>query len=74
MLEVVRLVCELAGTEVTPDVRGHGTPAGEIPRQWVDSTKLREATGWAPRVTLEEGLRRTVQWYREHVREDRRPR
>ncbi len=64
--EVVELVCTLAGTGVTPDVRGSGTPAGEISRQWVDAAKLRELTGWAPRVTLEEGLRRTIAWYREH--------
>jgi UDP-glucose 4-epimerase len=29
-----------------------------------DARKLREATGWAPRVSLEEGLARTVDWYR----------
>jgi CDP-glucose 4,6-dehydratase len=66
VLEVVELVCRVAGAEVEPDVRGHGTPAGEIDRQWVDSTKLRERTGWEPRVGIEEGLRRTVEWYRAH--------
>jgi nucleoside-diphosphate-sugar epimerase len=29
-----------------------------------DSTKFREATGWAPAVDLREGLRRTVEFYR----------
>ena len=71
VLEVVRLTCLLAGTGVEPDVRGRGTPAGEIPRQWVDSTKLRSLTGWAPRVGLEEGLRRTVEWYRAYGSEER---
>jgi CDP-glucose 4,6-dehydratase len=65
--EVVELVCTLAGTGVTPDVRGSGTPSGEISRQWVDPSKLRELTGWGPRVDLEEGLRRTIAWYREHL-------
>ena len=66
VLEVVELVCKVAGTDVSPDVRGEGTPHAEIDRQYVDSTKLRERTGWAPRVGLEEGLRRTVEWYRAH--------
>ncbi len=66
VLEVVDLVCRVAGIDVAPDVRGAGTPHAEIDRQWVDSTKLRELTGWAPRVGLEEGLRRTVDWYRAH--------
>jgi CDP-glucose 4,6-dehydratase len=66
VLEVVELVCRLAGTGVVPDVRGTGTPAGEISRQWVDSSKLRDASGWAPRVSLEEGLQRTVEWFTAH--------
>jgi CDP-glucose 4,6-dehydratase len=64
--EVVALLCEVAGTDVAPDIRGTGTPDGEIDRQYVDSTKLRERTGWRPRVELREGLRRTVEWYRQH--------
>jgi CDP-glucose 4,6-dehydratase len=67
VLEVVALMCRVAGTSVEPDIRGTGTPPGEIKRQWVDSSKLRAMSGWAPRISLEEGLRRTVDWYREHV-------
>ncbi|MCW2991016.1 MAG: NAD-dependent epimerase/dehydratase [Solirubrobacterales bacterium] len=66
VLEVVDLLCRVAGTDVTPDVQGSGTPHAEIDRQYVDSTKLRELTGWRPQVGLEEGLRRTVEWYRAH--------
>ena len=64
--EVIALICRLADTEVEPDIRGHGTPPHEIDRQWVDATKLRELTGWAPQVGLEEGLARTIEWYRAH--------
>jgi CDP-glucose 4,6-dehydratase len=66
VLDVVKLVCQLAGTEVEPDIRGHGTPSGEIDRQWVDHTKLTELTGWRPTVELEDGIARTIAWYREH--------
>jgi CDP-glucose 4,6-dehydratase len=62
----VALICRLAGSGVAPDIRGSGTPAGEIDRQWVDAAKLRELTGWRPRVGLEDGLARTIDWYREH--------
>jgi CDP-glucose 4,6-dehydratase len=65
VLDVVSLICRLAGTGVVPDVRGEGTPAGEIDRQWVDYTKLHELTGWEPAVELEEGLRRTIAWHRD---------
>ena len=69
--EVVDLIAELAGSGVAPEYRGSGTPSGEIDRQYVDSTKLRDLTGWAPRVGLRDGFVRTLRWYREHP--DARP-
>ena len=70
--EVVALIARLSGTGVEPDVRGTGNPEGEIDRQYVDPAKIRERLGWEPAVGLEEGLRRTLDWYREH-REARAP-
>ena len=64
--EVVGLIARLAGTGVEPEIRGRGNPAGEIDRQWVDPSKLRETCGWEPAVGLEEGLGRTIDWYRAH--------
>jgi CDP-glucose 4,6-dehydratase len=64
--DVVARICALAGTEVEPDIRGTGTPNGELDRQYVDASKLRALTGWEPRVDLDEGLRRTIEWYRAH--------
>ena len=64
VLEVIGAVCTAAGVDVTPDLRGTGTPAGEIDRQWVDPSKLTGLSGWQPQVGLDEGLRRTIEWYR----------
>jgi CDP-glucose 4,6-dehydratase len=64
--EVVETIAALAGSAVEPDFQGTGNPEGEIDRQLVDSAKLRELTGWSPRVNLESGLRRTLEWYRDH--------
>ena len=64
--EIVEIICEVSGTELEPDIRGTGGLAGEIERQFLDSTKIREVVGWEPEVELEEGLRRTVEWYRDH--------
>jgi CDP-glucose 4,6-dehydratase len=66
--DVVALICRLAGSGVEPEIRGTGTPHGEIDRQWVDSAKLSALTGWRAQTGLEEGLRRTIEWYREHPR------
>lgn len=66
--EVVELIARLSGSGVEPDIRGTGNPEGEIDRQFVDATKIRELVGWTPQVSLEEGLRRTIEWYRAHPR------
>jgi CDP-glucose 4,6-dehydratase len=66
VLDVVELICRLAGSGVRPDVRGSGTPAGEIDSQWVDFSKLRLLTGWEPQVPLQDGLGRTIAWQRAH--------
>jgi UDP-glucose 4-epimerase len=33
---------------------------------YADTTKIRNALGWAPRVKLREGLQRTIEYYRRH--------
>ncbi|HSI80524.1 MAG TPA: GDP-mannose 4,6-dehydratase [Solirubrobacterales bacterium] len=64
--EVVATVARLVGGGVEPEIRGAGNPAGEIDRQYVNATKIREVCGWAPEVELEDGLARTIDWYRSH--------
>jgi CDP-glucose 4,6-dehydratase len=64
--EVVDLIAEVSGTEIEPEYRGAGNPDGEIDHQYVDSSKLRELTGWRPAVELRDGLARTLEWYRGH--------
>jgi CDP-glucose 4,6-dehydratase len=64
--EVVRTIAAVAATGLDPEFQGRGNPDGEIDRQYVDSTKLRELTGWTPEVGLRDGLARTLEWYREH--------
>jgi nucleoside-diphosphate-sugar epimerase len=31
-----------------------------------DNTRLRSATGWTPRLSLEQGLGQTVEWWKQH--------
>lgn len=64
--EVVELIVAAADAVIEPDFQGAGNPDGEIDRQFVDSTKLRELTGWRPRVELSDGLDQTMEWYRAH--------
>jgi len=67
VMEIVRTLISVSGSEVEPDVRGTGTPHGEIDRQYLDATALREELGWEPAWDLERGLRATWDWYSRHL-------
>lgn len=60
------LLAELTKTECK---RVHG-PAkkGEQARSVVDSAKLRQEAGWEPKTSLQEGLARTVEFFREKLK------
>ena len=62
MLELARLIIELAGSrsEISFIDRPTDDPAVRCP----DITLARDKLGWEPRITTEEGLRRTIDWFR----------
>jgi UDP-glucose 4-epimerase len=41
---------------------------GEVMRSALDSAKARRELGWKPEVSLDEGLKRTVEWFANNVR------
>jgi UDP-glucose 4-epimerase len=59
------------------DVAGGGTArhvpwpaekkAIDIGSSYCDSTRIRDAVGWTPRVGLRAGFARTIEYYRAHV-------
>jgi CDP-glucose 4,6-dehydratase len=67
VLKIVRTLIAVSGQDVEPDIQGEGTPAGEISRQYLDSSAIREELGWEPRWELEEGLRAAWHWYERHL-------
>jgi len=65
-LEVVKRILHATGKpdsliEYVVDRPGHDR------RYALSSEKLMRETGWAPRVSFDEGLTRTVDWYRHHA-------
>jgi CDP-glucose 4,6-dehydratase len=67
VLEIVRQLIEIAGWEGEPDIRGHGTPHGELSRQWLDCSAISEHLGWAPEWGLRQGLEATYEWYEQEL-------
>jgi CDP-glucose 4,6-dehydratase len=65
VLELVDLIRSLAGADLEPEVLDEAV--NEIREQRVDAGKARRELGWTPRHGLEEGLRRSIEWYREYL-------
>ena len=64
--ELYEKIAERIGSGLKP---GRG-PArmGDVRDSQADITAAREALGWEPRVTLEQGLERTIEFYRQSLR------
>jgi CDP-glucose 4,6-dehydratase len=63
VLDVVRRLIAAAGAGVAPLIQGSGTPPGELDRQAVDASALRDELGWRPSWELDRGLAETYRWY-----------
>jgi CDP-glucose 4,6-dehydratase len=53
------------GVQARLDVRNEAKH--EIQHQWLSAAKARKVLGWKPEYTLDEGLDRTIAWYREFL-------
>lgn len=63
VLELVQRILELTGSTLDPDVRNEAT--NEIRHQYLSAAKARALLGWSPLFTLEQGLKLTIEWYRD---------
>lgn len=61
--ELAMRIARIVGVEL--EIRTGAPAPGGPPRRCPDISKMR-ALGWSPGVGLDEGLQRTVAWYREH--------
>jgi CDP-glucose 4,6-dehydratase len=66
VLELVKRLLNLMNSDLKPDIRNDAT--NEIPHQYLSAAKAREMLGWKPMFSLDEGLRRTIDWYRDFLR------
>jgi len=65
VLDLVDRILLLMGSNLRPDVRGEA--CGEIRRQTLSAARARRELGWQPAFTLDDGLSRTIEWYRSYL-------
>jgi len=65
VLEIAERIVALTHSDLELDVRGEAT--NEIRRQCLSAKKARRVLGWKPLYTLEEGLERTIAWYKDFL-------
>ena len=67
--ELVEIIFDLIGAERRVEVEEQRLrpKASEVARLCADTTLLRQLSGWEPKITLREGLTRTIDWVRNHL-------
>jgi CDP-glucose 4,6-dehydratase len=63
VIEIARKILALMKSDLELDVRNEAT--NEIQQQYLSAAKARRELGWKPLFTLDEGLDRTIAWYRD---------
>lgn len=63
VIEFVRCILQEMESELKPVI--HSEATNEILRQYLSASKARLMLNWQPSFTLNEGLRRTISWYKE---------
>jgi CDP-glucose 4,6-dehydratase len=63
VLTLTQKILDRMKSSLEPDVRAEAR--NEIQHQWLSAAKARKVLGWSPQFTLDEGLDRTIAWYRE---------
>jgi CDP-glucose 4,6-dehydratase len=59
--QLVERILGVMDSKLLPDVRNEAS--NEIVHQYLSAAAARRDLGWSPRFTLEDGLRRTIDWY-----------
>jgi UDP-glucose 4-epimerase len=65
--DLVKKIAALTDTKSSIEIGALEYRPTEIWRMFADSSRARSLFGWTPRVSLDEGLKLTVDWYREYL-------
>lgn len=62
VLDMAQKILSLMGSSLTPDIKNEAS--NEILKQHLSAKKARDVLGWKAQRSLDDGLRNTIEWYR----------
>jgi UDP-glucose 4-epimerase len=65
MIDVVKMICKVLNWQPNAFNFDINKPVGALSRA-LDNSRAKTLLGWEPRFSLEEGLKKTIQWYLEN--------
>ena len=65
-LELVHIILKNMGSDLEPVILNQNSP--EIKEQWLSANKAHGWLNWYPEYSLDEGLKKTVAWYKEFLK------
>lgn len=68
VLSITQKICELMNVDIST-INIQNNAKFEISNQSLDSSKIQQILNWKPQYSLDEGLRKTIDWY-EHFNKD----
>ena len=68
VLELVNKILKIMGSDIKPIILNQGS--NEIIHQYLSAKKARTILGWSPNYTIDEGLSKTIEWYKDFLKKE----
>jgi len=68
VLELVNKILKIMGSDIKPLILNQGN--NEIIHQYLSAKKARTVLGWSPNYTIDEGLSKTIEWYKNFLKKE----
>lgn len=66
VLELIDKILKIMGSDLKPIILNQGS--NEIKHQYLSAKKARDILGWNPKYTIDEGLSKTIEWYKDFLK------
>ena len=69
VLELVNKILKIMGSDIKPIILNQGS--NEIIHQYLSAKKARTILEWTPNYTIDEGLSKTIEWYKDFFKKEK---